>query len=403
MPQLLRRRRPDRGSSTSSGSGWGSTPSTAPNRILEAVGAANSNTIFNALQQIPGGPQSTVRGPAGNILRVISPNKSSAYPDLGDYVRSMAGKTIGLHTAFFGSPFTTSTYSGTFAADGSITLHGTTNPPGEAPSAITVAGNDLIADIYTGGNTPNDLEGAIYRDLLAAFSTGFWDGRYGNNALNFCSNPMTTAQGVWCPAGFNQPAFGDARTSLSPYPTCEQYAAVINQYSDVYGNPYSDAAKKVTVSLDQPGSGGEVETLRLTVLPDTGNAMPVQSGNPNCGAALPAVSPPPAVTPKAKAKPAVKFRFLARAKVRGRMAKVGRISCSVPCGRVKAVAKRGRAVIARKQGRVTKTNGPLKLRLTKVGKRVLKRSGRLKVRVIVWVTPAGERPLRKRHTVTLVR
>jgi hypothetical protein len=230
----------------------------ASDEHLEWLGDANSNTIFEALQQIPGGPQATVKGGGGNILRVVSPLHSSAYPDLGDYVRSMSGKTIALHTAFFGTPFTTSKYSGTFAADGSITLSGTSNPPGAAPAMIPVAGAGLIEDIYTGAHTPNNLEGAIRRDLLAGFSTGLWDGKYGNDALSFCTNPQTTTQGSWCPNGFNQPAFGDARTELSSFPTCEQYAAVINQYADSYGNPYSDASKKVAVSLDQPASGGSV-------------------------------------------------------------------------------------------------------------------------------------------------
>jgi hypothetical protein len=373
---------------------------------LEAVGAANSNTIFAALQQVPGGPQATVLGPAGNIIRVVSPNKSPVYPNLGDYVRSLSGKAITLHTAFFGKPFVASTYSGTFAADGSIVLAGTTNPPGQAPATIPIAGANLIGDIYTGGGTTaNDLESAIYRDLLAGFSAGFWDGRYGNDALSFCSNPTTNAEGIFCPEGFNQPAFGDARLSLSPFPTCEQYAAVINQYSDVYGNPYSDAAKRVTVGLNQPisGKGGQVDTLRLTIQPDSGNAQPVAAGNPNCGAAAPVA---PAAAPAARtaqARVKVRVRFLKRAKPRGKFVKVGRLACSAPCGQIQAVAKKGKVVIARKKGMLKKAHGPLKLRLTKKGKRLLKRKGSLKVKVAVRVRPAGQKAVRRVHAVKLVR
>ncbi|MDR9372804.1 beta-1,3-glucanase family protein, partial [Conexibacter sp. JD483] len=257
-------------------------------RTLETLGAANSQTIFSALQQIPGGPQATVRGAGGEIVRVVSPLHSDAYPDLGDYVRSLAGQTVTLHTAFFGSPFTTSAYSGTFAADGSIALSGTSDPAGAAPASFQLAGETLIDAIYTGAGTPNTLQGAITRDLYAGFSTGLWGGVYGNDAIAFCSDAVTTAQGSWCPNGFNQPAFGDARARLSPFATCEKYAAVINAYADVYGNPYSDASKRVTVGLDQPGSGGTVQTLKLTILPDSGDARPVAGGNLACGAAVPA-------------------------------------------------------------------------------------------------------------------
>ena len=365
---------------------------------LETVGDANSNTIFNALQQIPGGPEATVRDSGGNVIRILSPNKSSAYPPLTEYVHSMAGKSIALHTAFFGSPFTTSVYTGTFAADGSIKLEGATNPLNEAPSSFTIPGSELIADIYTGGNTPNTLEGALRRDLLAGFSTGFWGGRYGNDAISFCTNPQTTGQGSWCPAGFNQPAFGDARSSLSPFPTCEQYAAVINQYSDVYGNPYSDAAKKVTVSLDQPGSGGGVKTLQLTILPDSGNAGPAVGGNPNCGAAAP--SGPVPISKKVK--PPVTFHLLKKAKARRGAVKVGGITCPTACGHVKAIAKVGKKVLARGKTNLHKSRGPLKLKLTKVGRKMLSRAGKLEVSLNVWVKSPGEATVHKHGSVKLI-
>ncbi len=344
--------------------------------LLETVGAANSDTIFAALQEIPGGPQATVRDGDGNILRVLSPLHSTSYPDLGGYVRSMAGETISLRTAFFGSPFTTTHYSGTFAADGSIVLSGTTNPSGGAPAQISIAGSELIEDIYTGGNTPNDVEGAIRRDLLAAFSAGFWNGRYGNDALSFCSDPIVDTQGSYCPNGFNQPAFGDARLALSAYPTCEQYAAVINQHSDVYGNPYSDASKKVAVALDQPIDDGEVTKLRLTILPDSGNAQPSSGGNPNCGAArlvVPEeqrVSKPPVAAPEVAAgKATAKFRkrsVLARGGFR-----LGSVVCPDGCAKVSATAKLGGRTVARGRWQGAASNRALTMKLTKAGKRKL--------------------------------
>ena len=99
-------------------------------QLKETIGAANSNTIFNALQQIPGGPEATMKN-GSEFIRVLSPNKSSVYPPLTEYVQSMAGQTITLHTAFFKAPFATSVYSGTFAADGSITLDGVEQPAAE--------------------------------------------------------------------------------------------------------------------------------------------------------------------------------------------------------------------------------------------------------------------------------
>lgn len=371
----------------------------AGNQHLEAVGAANSNTIFAAMQQIPGGPQATVRNGSGEILRILSPIHTAAYPDLGEYVRSMSGQTITLHTAFFGTPFTTSLYSGTFAADGSLELTGTTNPPGEAPVTISFEGPKLIEDIYTGAGTPNNMEGTIRRDVYAGFATGFWGGKYGSDALSFCDDPMTTGQGSWCPNGFNQPSFGDARAGLSPFPTCEQYAAVINEFSDVYGNPYSDAAKKVTVSLDQPVSGGEVETLQLTIQPDSGDAQPVVGGNSNCGAGEPATAKP--ISGKAPGA-RVKARFVKKAKVRGAVAKVGRISCGGPCGRVKLIARKGRRVVGRAMTKGSSATRVLTLRLTKPGKRLLATHGRLKVTLRVLVTPPGGATVVRTRKLTLI-
>jgi len=371
---------------------------------LETVGSANSDTIFNALQQIPGGPQATVRDGDGNVLRVLSPLHTTAYPGLGPYVRSLAGQTITLRTAFFGEPFTTSRYSGTFAADGSIALSGSTNPPGAAPATLEFGGAQLIEDVYTGANTPNDLSGAIRRDVLAGFSVGLWGGRYGNDALSFCTNPNTTAQGSWCPNGFNQPAFGDARVALSPFPTCEQYAAVINRYSDAYGNPYSDASKKVTVGLDQPGTGGEVETLRLTILPDSGSAQPVAAGNPNCGAAAPTPAPAPAAGGAAAAtKTRVNVRFFRRARLDGAKARVARLTCSARCGRVRLTAKRGKGVLGRGRAVVEGRRRVLVLRLTKRGRKAMARTRRAKVKLIVRVRPPGAKAVSRRHKMVLAK
>lgn len=405
-------------------------------QVLETIGSANSETVFAALQQIPGGPQATVRDGTGAILRVLSPIHSTAYPDLGDYVRSLSGQTITLRTAFFGAPFTTSQYSGTFDADGSIALTGTSNPPNVAPPSFTLSASDVIAGIATGANTPNNLQGAITRDLLAGFSVGLWGGRYGNDALAFCSAPVTTAQGSWCPKGFDQPAFGDARAGQAPFATCEQYAAVINAHADVYGNPYSDASKKVTVGLSQPGTGGTVQTLRLTILPDAGTAQPANGGNPNCGAApptlagptpptlelpapgpspSPAPAPRPAPAPKPKPAPPTRAPNAARAVratvdltdravVRDGVATVGRLRCPAACGRIKLVARIDGRAIARAQYRARSRTPSLRLRLTPHGRKLLRTPAtRLRARLIITARPADAPRLRRVQPIVLHR
>ena len=371
---------------------------------LESVGSANSDTVFNALQQVPGGPESTVRS-EGKIIRVLSPLHSSAYPLLGDYVRSLAGQTVTLHTAFFSKPFVTTEYSGTFQADGSIALHGTTNPLASAPETIELEGTRLIEDIYSGDETPNTVEGTIRRDLLAGFSTGLWGGKYGNNALSFCSDPIVNGQGSYCPHGFNQPAFGEARAALSPFPTCEQYAAVINQLSDVYGNPYSDASKKVAVGLDQ----AQVKTLQLTILPDSGNAMPSVGGNPNCGAAPPTTTASTGgrgSTATRGAPPAppsrVKFKLGAKASVKKGHLLVGGIICKGACGKVEATVRRGKAVLARAKSSVPKAKAPLTLKLTAAGKHALSGGKPVATKLTVQVTQPGASAATKTASVRLL-
>ena len=357
---------------------------------IETVSDANSDTVFDALQQIPGGSDAVVRN-GSEIIRVLSPLHSSAYPDLGEYVRSMSGKTIVLHSYFSSTehPEVTSEYSGTFASDGSITLTGKSHPEKNAPETIPVSAGELIPRIYTASGTPNDLKGEILHDLFVGFSAGFWDGRYGNDALSFCTTPKSNGFGQWC-EGFNQPAFGDARPTLSPFPTCEQYAAVINQLTDSYGNPYSDASKRVTVGLDQPGDGGSVKTLKLTVLPDSGNSGPQEGGNPNCGAGAPA----PAAAPVSKPRTKVRFVPLHRAWAAKRLVKVGRVQCSATCGRVWAVLRHGHKMLAHRFFETDARRRGIVMKLTPVGKRMIAHHRRLEAQINVFVTPPGQA---KRH------
>ncbi len=375
---------------------------------VSELASANSNTIFSALQGIPGGPQSTIRA-GGEIIRVLSPIESAAYPDLGDYVRSLAGKTIHLHSTFNAPPnlHTYSSYSGTFAADGSITLSGSAEGPdaGTAPPTFTMPGGELIEDIYRGKGTPNNLEGQIRHDVLVGFMAGYWDGVYGNDAIDFCApfNRMTSGAYPYCDVGFNQPAFGHARGSLSPFPTCEQYAAVIAEHADMYGNPYSDGASgRVTIPIVKEGSK-EIDRLRLTLQPDAGGAAPSTGGDSNCGAATAAAGgsvPAPSAAPSAKV--GVHAKLFSRARLRHGKLTVARVSCSARCGRVRAVVRKGKRVLARA---LVKRAGGKRLvvaRLTKPGRKLLRRHRKLKSRLDVWVAPPGGRPVH-RHGKLLVQ
>jgi hypothetical protein len=380
---------------------------------IQAVSSTYSNTLFDALQQIPGGPQSTVRAPNGEILRVLAPdNVPSAYPQLTEYVESMVGKTITLHTAFFGTPFTTSEYTGTFQPDGSIELTGTKNEykgGGKvAAPPINVSGPELLEDIYTGGTGANDLEFAVRRDLYSAFSNGLWGSKYGTgyDAEAFCTNYDTTKEQGYCPERFNVPAFAEARTVTPPFQAYEQYAAVINELTDAYGNPFSDASKNVQVVLDQP----HVRTLQLTILPDS---PPTPSGptNPGSGSGNPSAGPapaaPPTSKPKANASPQsqVTFKLPKKAKLAHGKIAIGGVTCQGACGRIVAVLrpKRGKGVIAREAVTVHQSKRTLVLKPTKRGKHLLAHKPFVAAKLTVTVTQPGHRPAGKVTPLRVLR
>jgi hypothetical protein len=360
---------------------------------IESLGSTYANTIFDALQGIPGGPESTVRAANGEILRVLSPdNVGSVYPPLTEYVDSMAGQAITLHSPFFkAGERTTSEYHGTFGAEGAITLEGTKRVEGgavEGAPPIVIGAGELVGQIYTGGSTPNNLEGAVRRDILAGFSLGLWGGKYGNDAIAFCTDHQANSLGEWCPH-FDVPAFAEARTAPAPFPAYEQYAAVIDQYSDVYGNPYSDASKKVTVALDQP----HVRTLQLTILPDS----PPTSGAGNPPATSTSATPvrtksTPPHAPMSRA--TYKLKKMARL-VSGKL-RVGRLICDGSCGKVVAIVrpKRGKGLIAREAVSVKAGKRILVLKVTKRGRHLLAHRRSLPAKLIVSVTQPGHRPAR---------
>jgi len=364
---------------------------------VEELGSAYAETIFAAMQAIPGGPAATVRN-GGEIVRVLSPTHTDAYPDLGEYVRSMNGKTIQLHSTFSGpgeGEFTTSAYSGTFAPDGSIVLNGTSEGPQPAPPTITMPGPELIEDIYTGANTNNDLEGQIRHDVLVGFMAGYWDSRYGNDAINFCQEKYrkTDVAQPYCEVGFNQPAFAAARTSPAPFPAFEQYAGVIDRYADMYGNPYSDgAAGAVTLPVNKSGSR-EIDTLKLTILPDSPAAPAAGSGSSAAAAPAPPVA----------SRVGVHAKLLKKARLKRGKLRVARVACSAPCGRVRAVVRVGKRVIARAFVKRAGRKRLVVARLAKPGRRLLRHRRKLKARLDLWVAPRGQRATHRRRKLLLIR
>jgi hypothetical protein len=370
---------------------------------LESLGSTYANTIFEAMQGIAGGPESTVRGANGEILRVLSPdNEVSAYPTLSEYVHSMAGQSIKVRTDFDGPPFVTSEYSGQFGPDGSITLTGWKWVEGvkEAGPAIEFEGPKLIDDIYTGKETPNTFEGTVRRDVLAGFSLGLWGGKYGNDALSFCTNPNTTFQGTWCPSGFNVPAFAESRTTAPPFPFYEGYASVINQYSDVYGNPYSDASKKVQISL----APERAKTLQLTILPDS----PPAPGGGGSGSGS-SSSPSSSSAPSTKAAPApplsqAKFKLPKVAKFKHGKLIAGNVQCKGACGRIVALLRpvKGKGLIAREAVTARKPKAAIVLKPTKAGKKLLDAGKVKRAKLTVTVTQPGHSSATKTVTIRVV-
>lgn len=265
----------------------------ANGNVLESLAfQCHTSTIQPALLANQGGPAAQILTGAGAFSRILSPQLApSAYPQMTGYLNFMAGKTIQLQSKFFGSPYQTTNYSGTFQPDGSITLTGTITTPGVsntpvAGQPLVIQGSSLLEAIYTGngdytvGGNPaqvadNDVYAVIYRDVAAGFALGYWGGKYGNNSASW----------------FGQPPFAAAWTSPPAFaPYFHQYAATIANYSDSYGFSFSDVGPaQVQASLDS-----SVATMRVTIDSDEG---------PNISGCAGRSTPPTPPTPPAPAVP----------------------------------------------------------------------------------------------------
>ena len=232
--------------------------------IGSLIYSATTNTIKSELLKIPGAGHALVKTNDGQFARILSPQLSqSSYPTFAQDISSMAGKSVTIRGAFYGNPYQTFSYTGTFAQDGSITLNGTIAAPNggspSPPSPVSVTGSSLPSAIYTvngpytvGGQpahvSDNNVYSVVYRDLISGFASGYVGGRYGNDSANWAGKPP----------------FAAARKTTTPYTTYNQYAAVIYKYSNAYGFSFSDTLpKKIVLGLN------DASTLRITILPDS--------------------------------------------------------------------------------------------------------------------------------------
>ena len=251
-----------------------------------------TSTVAGALQALPGGTQSVIKTAAGGFSKVMSPLLSNTWPLMTAYVQSMSGQSITVDSVYDGSaalgrPAQTADMTGTFGADGSITLTGTITTPSTGAVAqnqtLQISGDSMAAAVYTNNGTylkngaagavgDNDVFSVIYRDVVAGFALGYWGGKYGDTSS----------------AWLRQPPFTAAWTSPPPFtPYYHQYGATITEYSDAYGFPFTDLSPTTV----QAGLTSDVATMRITLNPDTG---PNVAGC--AGASTPGTDPPPPAT-----------------------------------------------------------------------------------------------------------
>jgi len=244
----------------------------------------HTSTILSHLRTLAPAAEVT---DAGQFARLLSPQLSPqlsppSYRSMAPYLASMTGKRIEVNDTFNGKPVQAVSYSGTFEADGSITLTGTlAGAPGEA---VHIEGASLPSGIYSGngpyevGGRPasigeNNAYSVIYRDLVAGFGLGYWGGRYGNNSSDWLGQPDLAA----------------ARATASPYPTYNEYTAIIGEYSGAYGYSFNDVGPTpVTVPLDE-----SVATLQVTIDSDNGPDTPGCVGEATSGPAPGVITPAP--------------------------------------------------------------------------------------------------------------
>jgi hypothetical protein len=388
-------------------------------RVLGTLQSPNTDVLLGALSGIAG-PGAIRTTDNGEFARILAPTKApGSYADLTPYIQSLAGLTITIDGQFDPSS-TRYVYTGTFAANGDITLSGTLNgSPGQPlgiagatlPHAAYANTSGVPGQDYTVGGAPhtvpdNDVYSAIYRDVVTGLSLGYIGGRYGTDSA------------AWYPLDHSPspPAFSAARSSFPGFVAYDQWAEVIGQQSDAYGFPFHDRYQGHSVLL---GLNAPATTLRITIKPD---AAPASSGGGGSGgaAAGAASSAGAPLVPDAPPSGAALLRELQlrRSAVvsRNGSVTVGEATCPSVCGTVTLTATSSDASVARARRKPKRTivgrgsvrvgpgeTRPLVIRLTAKARRALVRKGRLGVSLAVSVADPGAAVARATGKLTLRR
>ena len=109
-----------------------------------------------------------------------------------------------------------------------------------------------------------------------------------------------------------------------------------------------------------------------------------------------------APAPAAAARVGVHAKLFRRARLRHGKLAVARVACSAPCGRLRAVVKKGKRVLARGLVKRAGRKRLLVAHLTKPGRKLLRRHRKLKSRLDIWVAPGGGQAIH-RHGRLLIR
>lgn len=233
--------------------------------------------LKQSLKAVGGDYSKTVRtGTDGEFLRLVSPNvvsglNPSGYPTFDSYVSSLEGETLKVSRVkgVDFSPYGYS-YSGVVEADGSIVLKPT--DPKSKDQTLTIPAGSLTSNngvpantgIY-GNNSPytlgtsatnhyvgeNDMYAAVYRDVVAAFSYGFWSKTGGNDSSTFSTQ---VAPGPFAGAQPNNPNFYNAwAAALWP---------VTGAYGFAFEDTFNPGHRNPAIPVVASGS------LTLTLQPD---------------------------------------------------------------------------------------------------------------------------------------
>jgi hypothetical protein len=404
--------------------------------VVGTLQSPNTDVLLNALSGIAG-PGAILKTDSNAFARILAPTKApSAYPDLTPYIHSLNGLPITIH-GVFDPTATTYVYTGTFQANGDITLTGTLSSGGP-PKALHidgstlphaayantsgVTGNDYTLDGVPHTLTDNDVYAAIYRDIVTGLSLGYIGGKYGNNS------------DVWYPIDHSRSpdAFAAARTTPPGFVAFDQWADVIGQKSDAYGFPFHDRYQGHSVQL---GLNAPATTLRITIKPDQapsggdgdGGGGGGGGGSSSAPAAGSAAATPPTEAggaPLVPAPPLDGDALLDALKVprvatvaRNGSAIVGTATCPPVCGAVRlsatstagasaAATKRRPKVLVAGRGATRVATGEsrkLVLRLTAKARRLLARKRSLRVALTVSVVSPSGVATRAKRSLTLKR